>query len=263
MGSEYKGSLDCLTTTYNTGGLRALYRGLPSPLLGSMAECSTLFVAYGAMKNWLNVNEDTATLANPVPMWKYCIAGAWSGLFSSFVLTPVELVKCRMQVLSGTSASFGGQPAARYAGPLDCAVRIVRQEGIQGLWRGNLGCLAREIPGNLAWFGAYELALRGIQVARHHERKADVPLAFSALAGSVAGVAYWAVPFPADTVKSKLQTDPRFEGRPFVEVFRQVLREDGVAGLYRGAGITCARAAPAHALLFFAYEVASSQLKRL
>jgi len=263
MGAEYKGALDCLTKTYSNGGFRALYRGLPSPLLGSMAECSTLFVAYGAMKSWLNVNEDSATLANPVPMWKYCVSGAWSGCFSSFVLTPVELVKCRMQVLSGASASLGGQSVVRYAGPLDCAVRIVREEGAAGLWRGNLGCLAREIPGNFAWFGAYELVLRGIQIARGYDRKADVPLGFTALAGSVAGVAYWAVPFPADTVKSKLQTDPRFAGRPFVDVFGQVLREDGVAGLYRGAGITCARAAPAHALLFFAYEVVSSWLKRL
>uniref|UniRef100_A0A7S0B0K7 Uncharacterized protein n=1 Tax=Pyrodinium bahamense TaxID=73915 RepID=A0A7S0B0K7_9DINO len=261
MGSKYAGALDCLATTYRGGGLAALYRGLPSPLLGSMAECSTLFVAYGAMKNALNVDEERATLANPVPMWKYGVSGAWSGCCSAFVLTPVELVKCRMQVLSGSS-SFGNLPAAKYSGPWECTKQILREEGPRGLWRGNLSCLAREIPGNVAWFGAYELVLRRIQIALGLERKADVPLAYSALAGSAAGVAYWAVPFPADTVKSKLQTDPRLAGKPFSAVFRQVLREEGPAGLYRGAGITCARAAPAHALLFIAYEAASSWLKR-
>lgn len=260
MGNQYCGALDCLAQTYRGGGAAALYRGLPSPLLGSMAECATLFVTYGAMKNALGVDEAAASLARPVPMWKYCAAGAGSGCCVAFVLTPVELVKCRMQVQDGT---FGGLPATRYTGPWSCAARIAREEGLRGLWRGNLSCLAREIPGNLAWFGAYESVMRLIQVAKGYERKSEVPLACSALAGSAAGVAYWAVPFPADTVKSKLQTDPRFAGRPFAEVFREVLRKDGPRGLYRGAGITCARAAPAHALLFLAYEVASSWLRRL
>merc|ERR1719447_1443055 len=98
-------------------------------------------------------------------------------------------------------------------GPADCVAQIIKAEGVQGLWRGNLGCLSREIPGNLAWFGAYELVLRGIQMSRGYERKADVPVAWSALAGSCAGVCYWAVPFPADTVKSKLQTDSRYFGK--------------------------------------------------
>jgi len=100
-------------------------------------------------------------------------------------------------------------------------------------------------------------------VARGYGKKSDVPLAYTALAGSAAGVCYWTIPFPADTVKSKLQTDPRFAGRAFDDVFRTVIREDGVRGLYRGVGITAARAAPAHAALFFAYEVVDRQLQRI
>merc|ERR1712039_267656 len=96
-----------------------------------------------------------------------------------------------------------------------------------------------------------------------YDRKSDIPLGWSALAGSAAGVSCWGVPFPADTVKSKLQTDPRFAGTPGVEVFRTILREEGLSGLYRGAGITCMRAAPAHALLFVAREAADRWLQRL
>lgn len=274
MGDRYSGALNCLATTYNGGGFTALYKGLLTPLLGSMAECATLFVAYGYMKRALNVDEDKATLSNPVPMWKYFVSGAGSGCCSAFVLTPVELVKCRLQVQAGAeaAAASGGAlgsakpiapPAHVYRGPADCIAHIVRTEGVRALWLGNVSCLVREIPGNLAWFGAYETVLRGIQVAQGYDRKSDVPLAWSALAGSAAGVAYWGVPFPADTVKTKQQAEARFAGRPFVEVFRTVVREDGVRGLYRGAGITCARAAPSHALLFFAYEVAASFLRKV
>lgn len=257
MGNQYTGPFDCLFKTYKAGGIRALYRGLPPPLLGSMAECATLFVSYGYMKKLMGVDEDNATLANPVPMWKLCVSGASTGVCSAFVLTPVELIKCRLQVQSG-AASLG----TRYSGPLDCIARILREEGVRGLWRGYGSCVVREMPGNFAWFGAYETVLRCIQVANGYERKSDVPLGWSALAGSFAGVSYWALPFPADTVKSKLQTDARYAGRPFLEVFRSVVREEGVQGLYRGLTITCLRAAPAHALLFYAYEVVSFYLKR-
>lgn len=254
-GTQYSGALDCITKTYRAGGFFALYRGLTSPLMGSMAECSALFFSYGYMKKALGVDEESATLSNPIPMWKYLLSGAGSGFCSAFVLTPVELVKCRLQVQTATSAT-------KFSGPIDCIAHILREEGIRGLWRGGLGCLAREIPGNLSWFGAYETVLRTVQVMGGYERKSEVPTAWSALGGSCAGVAYWAVPFPADTVKSKLQTDQRFAGRPFLEVLRTVVREEGVGGLYRGVGITCIRAAPAHAALFYAYELASYWLKR-
>jgi len=260
-GSQYSGAYDCISKTFRAGGIPALYSGLVPPLLGSMMENVTLFVAYGYIKKALGINEEDATLSSAPPLWKYCLSGAGTGCFSACVLTPVELVKCRLQVQGAGGGALAGTVA--YAGPIDCVARIVREEGLRGLWRGNASCLAREIPGNFAWFGAYETVLRGIQVSKGYEKKADVPVAYSALAGSFAGVAYWGVPFPADTVKTKQQTDPRFAGRAFADVFRAVLREEGVAGLYKGAGITCGRAAPAHALLFFAFESASRFFKTL
>jgi hypothetical protein len=58
----------------------------------------------------------------------------------------------------------------------------------------------------------------------------------------------------ADTVKSKIQTNPDHAGKGFVETFNAVYQKEGVRGLYRGWGITAARAAPAHAVIFAVYE---------
>lgn len=41
-----------------------------------------------------------------------------------------------------------------------------------------------------------------------------------------------------------------------------MLKEEGLAGLYKGCGITCARAVPSHALIFYFYEVADRFLMR-
>ena len=43
---------------------------------------------------------------------------------------------------------------------------------------------------------------------------------FAAMSGSFGGVAYWAVPFPFDTIKSMMQTDPlRYKGKNAPRVF--------------------------------------------
>lgn len=96
-GAKYSGPLDAARKTIAESGIWSLYNGLTAPLLGSMAECASLFVAYGMIKNALGVDEEAATLEYNVPMWKYVLAGGGSGCCSTCVLTPVELVKCRLQ----------------------------------------------------------------------------------------------------------------------------------------------------------------------
>ena len=71
---------------------------------------------------------------------------------------------------------------------------------------------------------------------------------------ALAGVGYWTAFYPADTVKSMIQTNPEYFGKGFTETMRHVYRKEGVRGLYRGWGVTAARAAPAHALTFAVYE---------
>ena len=34
------------------------------------------------------------------------------------------------------------------------------EAGIAGLSKGNVSCLAREVPGNAAWFGVYDYSMR-------------------------------------------------------------------------------------------------------
>lgn len=215
-----------------------------------MMENSILFVSYGFIKEALNVNNNP-TLSNPNPMWKYILGGGFSGIFAAFVLTPIELVKCNMQVQN--TAAKG---KALYSGPFDFISKTIRTSGIAGLWKGNVSCLLREIPGNMAWFGVYELVrTRMIQPALGIENLQDVPLSLTMFAGGCAGVAYWGVPYPMDTVKSSIQTVDRFHGKTVAQVFLTIYKEQGLKGLYKGSAITCGRAAFSNAILFYAYEV--------
>ena len=79
------------------------------------------------------------------------------------------------------------------------------------------------------------------------------------LAGATAGVSYNFVFYPADTIKSRMQTEKVSEvlhspRKNFWAVGKALWRQQGVAGLYRGCGITVGRAAPSSAFIFVVYE---------
>ena len=63
--------------------------------------------------------------------------------------------------------------------------------------------------------------------------------------------------FPADSVKSRMQTqvigahEPK---RGFFAVGRGIYQAGGIKALYRGCGITVARSAPSSAVIFLVYE---------
>eukprot|EP00539_Tryblionella_compressa_P001329 CAMPEP_0178744988 /NCGR_PEP_ID=MMETSP0744-20121128/7062_1 /TAXON_ID=913974 /ORGANISM="Nitzschia punctata, Strain CCMP561" /LENGTH=304 /DNA_ID=CAMNT_0020398155 /DNA_START=188 /DNA_END=1102 /DNA_ORIENTATION=- len=255
----YRGAWHCLQHTVENNGIRGLYKGISSPLLGSMAENAVLFWMYAHCKRWIAfasggvdpiVASKTADQDDDdnMSLLQLSLAGAGAGFGAAFVLTPVELVKCRLQVQNSLSSGFRA-----YRGPMDVIVQTVKTEGIaRGLYRGHASTLLREIPGNFVWYGTYEGVCK--MMTPVDGTKADLGPSAHMLGGAAAGVGYWTAFYPADTVKSKIQTNPDHAGKGFIETFNVVLRQEGMRGLYRGWGITAARAAPAHAAIFAVYE---------
>ena len=92
--------------------------------------------------------------------------------------------------------------------------------------------------------------------------KADVGPLVHLGGGAMAGVAYWTAFYPADTVKSQIQTNPEFADTSFMRTLRSIYANEGLRGLYRGWGITALRAAPAHALIFAVYEQTMKTLNK-
>jgi len=80
------------------------------------------------------------------------------------------------------------------------------------------------------------------------------PIMHRTTTGALAGVSYWTAFYPADTVKSYMQTNPQLLRKGFLTTLKDIYRQEGIRGLYRGWGITAVRAAPAHALIFATYE---------
>lgn len=276
-------------------------------MFGATLDNATLFFTYNAIQGQLrsyNAYRDPASSASlspvtakatssiqldaqsPLPMSQLAIAAAGAGAATSFALTPVELIKCRMQVqmisvetgILAKAASSGAKGTATSTaealsqarrllpGPISLFAQTVRREGIRGLWLGQTGTLLRETGGGIAWFLAFEATTRYLislrsasSSAKMAASKADLTSAELVLAGALAGVSYNVVLFPADCVKSTIQTEAELAGpaaRPpsFTSTLKRIWMTRGMRGLYAGCGITCLRSGPSSALIFLLYN---------
>ena len=263
------GPLDAFAAAFRSpeGALRSLYRGISAPLVGAAIETSSLFFSY-------RVAQDLLVAATPslrkqkeevdgklqLPYHHLLLCGAVSGAFTSLALTPIELIKCKMQVPITPShlASDLGYSTTKPPGILQLISNVFRTQGLLGFWHGQLGTLIRETGGSAAWFGSYE----GIKLLYLRHDKAvnkieDVKVWQQMSAGAVAGMAYNFAFYPADTIKSRMQTEDVGVGKSkgtFVSTGRELWRQSGIRGFYRGCGITVFRAAPSSAIIFSIYE---------
>jgi solute carrier family 25 carnitine/acylcarnitine transporter 20/29 len=123
----------------------------------------------------------------------------------------------------------------------------------------NLGAtLLRDIPGSVAYFGAYEI-VKKLLTPEGSSPKDLQPLAVL-FAGGMAGVANWAVAIPADVLKSRLQSAPEGTYKGLGDVFTQLIKKEGPAALFRGLGPAMIRAFPANAACFLGVEVSKKFL---
>ncbi|KIK91292.1 hypothetical protein PAXRUDRAFT_830968 [Paxillus rubicundulus Ve08.2h10] len=277
--ARFNGPADCLVRTWKNEGVRGLYRGLPAPIFGAMVENATLFLSYTQLQNairWINARPPSEDPTLP----KLALASAGAGAITSFVLTPVELVKCKMQVqmltpnvssISTSPTPFGPTGAARIKaqtlpGPISVLMSVIRNTGFRGLWLGQTGTLIRETGGSSAWFTCKEFV--GMQLIKRRAEASGTQLTRkdilpweSALSGACAGAVFNLSLFPADTVKSTIQTEgelrPRGKGVPpptFLGTAKALYKAQGMRGLYAGCGITVARSIPSSAIIFLIYD---------
>ncbi|KAI5249811.1 hypothetical protein E4T47_00864 [Aureobasidium subglaciale] len=255
MPLRYTGPVDCFRQSFRRDGLKGLYRGISAPLFGAAVETSSLFFSYQVAQDTLKASVYKKT--DPLPLHALLGCGAFSGAFASLLLTPIELIKCKMQVPVETSPGVFARPR-----PLTLISSVYRHHGIAGFWHGQMGTLIREMGGSAAWFGAYEsltLAFKNLQKGKPLS-DTSLPVYQQMIAGAAAGMSYNFLFYPADTIKSRMQTEavgallPGHKRKTFGSVARALWKQHGLKGLYRGCGITVARSAPSSAIIFSIYE---------
>ena len=129
-GAAVRGPLSCAMWTVRREGAGGLFKGLASPMLTVPLVNAVVFGVYGHGKSVLQARHPDTPLSGV----ETCAAGAWAGLVNTVVVTPVELLKCRLQV-AGEQPSGARAELTALRGELS---RVLQEDGVKGLWRGNV-----------------------------------------------------------------------------------------------------------------------------
>ncbi|KAH8903874.1 mitochondrial carrier [Coniochaeta sp. PMI_546] len=82
------------------------------------------------------------------------------------------------------------------------------------------------------------------------------------LAGAVGGLATWAVSTPTELIKCRAQVQTRTPALSSLTIARQVLRSEGIRGLYFGGTVTAIRDSVGYGFYFWSYELSRRWMGR-
>ncbi|KAJ2701044.1 mitochondrial aspartate-glutamate transporter agc1 [Coemansia sp. IMI 203386] len=178
--------------------------------------------------------------------------GAVAGGIGAAVVYPIDLVKTRMQ---NQRAAVVGE--MMYKNSMDCFRKVIRNEGIVGLYRG----LGPQLVG-VAPEKAIKLTVNDFVRARLTDRDTGkIAFASELFAGAMAGGSQVVFTNPLEIVKIRLQVQGEMlketagNAAPIVRRGAiTIIKELGLLGLYKGASACLLRDVPFSAIYFSCYS---------
>ncbi|KAI9106114.1 mitochondrial carrier domain-containing protein, partial [Phlyctochytrium arcticum] len=235
----------CLRNTIKTHGVKGLYKGMGSPLVGVMPRYAARFWAYDTACQGMNSLYPGFVPSNDLS--KCAVAGGLAAIPTSIVTVPTEQIKVLMQTQDHRSGPAGGMLGS-------VPIRTLYDTGgIRALYRGTGATLLRDIPGFAAYFVAYELVHRvvsGSPVVKEGEESIPMSNTSIGIAGEhITDVANCCQ--PPDVIKSRIQAAPPGTYRGMTNAALQIIHKEGVRALFRGTAPLLLRLIPANAAGFF------------
>jgi solute carrier family 25 (mitochondrial citrate transporter), member 1 len=118
---KYSGFFNGVSTIYTNEGFNGVYKGLVPTVLRQSSNQAIRFLVYDYIKGKL----DSAMPGAPLTV-RTAAAGALAGAASVMGNNPIDVVKTLMQ----------GLDAKKYNGSVDCFVKVWKNEGVRGFYRG-------------------------------------------------------------------------------------------------------------------------------
>ncbi|XMA20389.1 hypothetical protein WAI453_013180 [Rhynchosporium graminicola] len=173
--------------------------------------------------------------------------GSMAGAFGAFMVYPIDLVKTRMQ--NQRSSRVGEM---LYKNSLDCAKKVIKNEGFKGLYSGVLPQLVGVAPEK-----AIKLTVNDLVRGHFSGKDGSIRLPHEILAGGSAGACQVIFTNPLEIVKIRLQVQGEVaksvDGAPRRSAM-WIVRNLGLVGLYKGASACLLRDVPFSAIYFPTYN---------
>ncbi|KAJ3055596.1 mitochondrial aspartate-glutamate transporter agc1 [Rhizophlyctis rosea] len=175
--------------------------------------------------------------------------GSVAGAIGATVVYPIDLVKTRMQ---NQRSKVVGQ--LLYKNSLDCFQKVIRNEGVMGLYSGLIPQLVGVAPEK-----AIKLTMNDLVRSKTRDPKTgQIPLWAEIMAGCTAGGSQVLFTNPLEIVKIRLQVQGEAAKAALDAATPKagaltIVRQLGLLGLYKGVGACLLRDIPFSAIYFPTY----------
>ncbi|PYI09679.1 mitochondrial carrier [Aspergillus sclerotiicarbonarius CBS 121057] len=183
------------------------------------------------------------------------LAGGIAGLVSRFCVAPLDVVKIRLQLqihsLSDPT-SHHNVTGPIYKGTLSTMRAIIRQEGITGLWKGNIPAELMYVCYGVIQFSAYRTTTQALAQLDPHRLP---PSLESFVAGAAAGGLATTSTYPLDLLRTRFAAQGT--DRVYTSLFssvKDIARNEGYKGFFRGCSAAVGQIVPYMGLFFATYE---------
>jgi len=280
--SPYRGTFDVLKRTVQHEGIRGLYRGFGAILVGGTPGTMIYLCSYEKIKNTLSYKmgiskdqsisggENGSSNRAGKQFLVYLSSGMLAETIACVIYVPVDVIKERLQV-----QQRGGFSQEKYAGSWDALVKIMKNEGLSGIYKGYGATLASFGPFSALYFVFYEKCKYWARQQHRQNQSSvsdnsnaavdDIPFPYIvACSASSGALASW-LTSPLDMAKLRLQVQrgklaanstskADVSYRSMVDCLQIVYRDAGFKGLFRGAGARVIHFAPATTITMTCYE---------
>ncbi|KAJ1382352.1 Mitochondrial carrier protein [Sesbania bispinosa] len=231
-----RNALSVVKGLLKTDGIPGLYKGFGTVITGAipariifLTALETTKVASFRMLEPFKLSETTqAAIANG-------IAGMASSLLSQAVFVPIDVISQKLMV-----QGYSGH--TQYSGGLDVARKVLRSEGVRGLYRGFGLSVMTYSPSSAVWWASYgssqRFMWRFLGDGKHEKGTPSLSkiILAQAAGGIIAGATASCITTPLDTIKTRLQVMGHEKRITVKQVVKDLIKEDGWKGLYRGLG---------------------------
>ncbi|KAH6880543.1 mitochondrial carrier domain-containing protein [Thelonectria olida] len=224
-------------------GPGVLYTGSAAFCVSNASKSGVRFLTFDAVRDRLPKDSTTGKPTKVSNM----LAGVVAGLAESItVVTPGENIK--------TKIVEDRAGARQYRSTAHAIQSIIRIGGVGGLFRGVVPVMMKQGSNALVRFTCYNSFLDTIQPFM---QPADCGMLAPAVAGAMAGVVTVYATMPFDVVKTQMQrlATPGTQAQTgTLQCLVTIVRESGVAGLWRGTTPRLVRLSVSGALSFSIYQ---------
>jgi len=238
---KFNGPIDVIKATIKNRGPLGFYQGLMPVFFGSIPKAAIRFWANGVAKNALRDKNGKLSFLGSLG------AGLSAGVTESvLVVTPMETIKTKL-------IHDQGLKNPQYKGSLHGIRTMIIKDGIGAIYKGVVPTTARQGTNQMIRFTIMDTLK---QQRRNYlkNQNYDFPLYEILLYGAICGFISVYATMPIDVVKTKMQGLNRAMYTGSFNCFTQIIKHDGIFGLWKGTTPRLARVAVSTSIIFTVYE---------